>query len=260
MAASEPEERPPDSLSGLGISKFYGAITALDNVSVHFRPGLNAIIGDNGAGKSTLMKIFSGVEQPDSGTIVVDGEEVELHSARSARELGIESLYQDLALAPSMSIADNFFLGRELVHGGLGVQILDKRRMKSIAQSGLDGIHINMPAPDVLVRTLSGGQRQAVAVARAVHFGAKILLLDEPTAALGPRETAAFFEVIKSVVDQGRTVIMVAHNLPQVLALADSMVVFRAGRVAGTFIPSETSLEEVTSFMVGTAREVGVVP
>lgn len=244
-------EPPRATLAGVALSKFYGHVKALDGVSVDFEPGLNAVIGDNGAGKSTLMKIFSGVLTQDEGEVLVDGETVRFESARSARAVGIEALYQDLALVDTMSIAENVFLGRELSRRVGGLRVVDRRKMEGIAQAALDEIHIRMPSAQTGVKQLSGGQRQAVAVARAMHFGARVLLLDEPTAALGPRETAAFMEVIRHAVAGRRTVVMVGHNLPQVLEVADRIIVMRAGKVVGRFLPSETSLRELTEFMVG---------
>ncbi|MHB1499644.1 MAG: ATP-binding cassette domain-containing protein [Candidatus Dormibacteria bacterium] len=237
----------------MGVTKFYGAIAALEGVDFEFTPGLNAIVGDNGAGKSTLMKILSGVVRPDAGTIAINGEPVELKTALDARTAGIESLYQDLALAPTMSICDNIFLGREITKSYLGVRVLDRRAMMAVARAALGEIRISMPDPGAAVRTLSGGQRQSVAVARALHFGARVLLLDEPTAALGPRETAAFFDILRAAVAQDGTVVMVGHNLPQVLQMASRIIVMRAGQVVARFRPEETSVEKLTGFMVGSA-------
>jgi ABC-type sugar transport system ATPase subunit len=241
------------TVTGTGVTKYYGAVAALENVDFEFGPGLNAIVGDNGAGKSTLMKILSGVVRPDGGTIAVNGTAVDLNTAREARAVGIESLYQDLALAPTMSICDNIFLGRELTRSYFGVKVLDRRAMMGAARAALAEIKIRMPDPGTAVRTLSGGQRQAVAVARSLHFGARILLLDEPTAALGPRETAAFFDTLRSAVRQDGTVVMVGHNLPQVLQMANRIIVMRAGHVVARFLPEETSVEKLTGFMVGSA-------
>lgn len=238
-------------MAGVDLSKAYGHIKALDGVSVGFEPGLNAVIGDNGAGKSTLMKIFSGVVTPDEGQVLLDGKVVTFDSARSARAVGIEALYQDLALVDTMTIAENVFLGRELTRRVGSVRVVDRRAMQRVAQKALDEIRVRMPPAHTGVRQLSGGQRQAVAVARAMHFGARVLLLDEPTAALGPRETAAFMEVIRHAVAGGRTVVMVGHNLPQVLEVADRIIAMRAGKVVGRFLPAETSLRELLEFMVG---------
>ena len=182
------------------MSKSYGHVGALRDVSVEFWPGLTGIIGDNGAGKSTLLKIFSGFEVPDEGEVLVDGHPVGFHSARAAREVGIESLYQNLALVDTLTVADNVFLGRELERRILGVRVVDRRAMRKDADDALKLLRINMPPSRVGVKQLSGGQRQAVALARAMYFGARVVLLDEPTASLGPRETAAFLRIIRDTV------------------------------------------------------------
>lgn len=238
-------------LAAANISKSYGHVAALKDVSLDFLAGLTGIVGDNGAGKSTLMKILSGVEIPDEGWILVDGQPQAFDSARDARAAGIESLYQDLALVDTMSIAENIFLGREKVQRVLGARVLDRRQMRQAAEAALASVRISMPPARVGVKQLSGGQRQAVAIARAMYFGARVVLLDEPTAALGPRETAAFLGIIRDMADRGETVVMVGHNLPQMLELADHMFVMRAGTVAARMKPSETSLRELTEFMVG---------
>lgn len=238
-------------LAAANLSKWYGHVGALRDVSLEFLPGLTGIVGDNGAGKSTLMKVLSGVEVPDEGWILIDGQPQALDSALAARAVGIESLYQDLALVDTMSIAENIFLGRERTRRVLGARVVDRRRMRQEAEQALKSVRISMPSARVGVKQLSGGQRQAVAIARAMHFGARVVLLDEPTAALGPRETAAFLRIIRDMADRGETVVMVGHNLPQMLELADHMFVMRAGTVVARLKPSDTSLRELTEFMVG---------
>jgi ABC-type sugar transport system ATPase subunit len=242
-------------LAASGLAKSYGHVRALRGVTTDFLPGLTGIVGDNGAGKSTLLKIFSGVEVPDEGEILVDGQSVVFDSARAARAAGIESLYQDLALVDTMSIADNIFLGRERTRNLLGMHLLDRRSMRQEAEEALGRVRISMPAPRTGVRQLSGGQRQAVAIARAMHFGARVVLLDEPTAALGPRETAAVLRIVRDAASSGETVVMVGHNLPQMLDLADHLLVMRAGQVVSQLDPKETSLRDLTELMVGS--EVG---
>jgi ABC-type sugar transport system ATPase subunit len=240
-------------LAATNLSKWYGHVGALQDVSVEFLPGLTGIVGDNGAGKSTLLKILSGFEVPDKGAILVDGHPVVFHTAGAAKAAGIESLYQTLALVDKMSIADNIFLGREPMRRVLGVRMVDRRAMQKAADETLKVLRIRMPPARVGVKQLSGGQRQAVALARAIHFGARVVLLDEPTAALGPRETAAFLRIIRDTADHGETVVMVGHNLPQMLELADHLLVMRAGRVVAAFRPQGTSLSPLTDFMVGSA-------
>ena len=238
-------------LAATNLSKWYGHVGALKEVSVEFWPGLTGIVGDNGAGKSTLMKIFSGFEVPDEGSVLVDGHPVKFQSSRAAREIGIESLYQSLALVDT--VADNVFLGRELQRRILGVRVVDRRAMRKDADKALKLLRISMPPSRVGVKQLSGGQRQAVALARAIYFGARVVLLDEPTAALGPRETAAFLRIIRDTADHGETVVVVGHNLPQMLELADHLLVMRAGKVVAAINPKDTSLRELTDFMVGSA-------
>jgi ABC-type sugar transport system ATPase subunit len=244
-------------LSVKSIKKSYAGVAALRGVTIDLDVGLTAIVGDNGAGKSTLMKILSGVVSPDEGEIVMDGSPVILDSPTKARTLGIESLYQDLALADTLDIASNVFLGRELVNRRLGlVRTLDDRAMRRAAKETLDTIGIGIPDVKLPVRQLSGGQRQAVALARAMYFSARVVLLDEPTAALGPRETAAFTRVVRSFVERHTTVCMVTHNLPQVMELADNIVVMRAGRVVATMGVNEVTEEQLLALMVGSAAAV----
>jgi fructose transport system ATP-binding protein len=249
VSSAEPATVP--RLSAIGLAKWYGHVAALNGVSAEFLPGLTGIVGDNGAGKSTLLKILSGVEIPDEGEVLVDGKPQAFDSARSARAVGIESLYQDLALVETMSISDNIFLGRERTRRVLGIPMVERRRMRQESQQALQQVRIAMPPPRTGVKQLSGGQRQAVAIARALHFGARVVLLDEPTAALGPRETAAFLRIIRDTADRGETVVMVGHNLPQMLDLADHLLVMRAGKVVATLRPKETSLRDLTELMVG---------
>lgn len=240
-------------LAATNLSKWYGHVGALRDVSVEFLPGLTGIVGDNGAGKSTLLKIFSGFEVPDKGELLIDGHPVTFHTARAAKDAGIESLYQNLALVDTLSIADNIFLGREPMRRVFGLRMVDRRSMRRHSDDALKLLRINMPPSRVGVKELSGGQRQAVALARAMYFGARVVLLDEPTASLGPRETAAFLRIIRDTADHGETVVMVGHNLPQMLELADHLLVMRAGKVVAAFRPQDTSLRELTDFMVGSA-------
>jgi ABC-type sugar transport system ATPase subunit len=251
--ATAPTETSVPRLAATGLAKQYGHVTALDGVTLDFKPGLTGIVGDNGAGKSTLMRILSGVEVADEGSVLVDGQPTAFESARDARFAGIESLYQDLALVDTMSVADNIFLGREITHRVLGIRMVDRHRMRQESDEVLGTVRIRMPSSRAGVRQLSGGQRQAVAIARALHFKARVLLLDEPTAALGPRETAAFLGLIREVADRGETVVMVGHNLPQMLELADHLLVMRAGQVRATLNPKQTTLRDLAELMVGSA-------
>ncbi len=238
------------------VNKSYAGIRALQNVSARFGPGLTAIIGDNGAGKSTFMKILSGVTLPDTGSLFLNDHLIHIASPFAARKLGIESLYQDLALADTLNVYANMFLGRELVRRVLGIPFLDERQMARLATETLDQVRINIPSVHTMVRSLSGGQRQAVALARAIHFKASVLLLDEPTAALGPKETDSFNQIIMAVVREGKTVIMVTHNIPQMMEMADRVIIMRAGQIVAQTDPKDTSQEEIMAFMVGSRRAV----
>jgi simple sugar transport system ATP-binding protein len=243
-------------LSVKNIKKTYAGVAALRGINMDLDVGLTAIVGDNGAGKSTLMKILSGVVKPDEGEIVMGGSPVTLDSPTRARSLGIESLYQDLALADTLDVASNVFLGRELVKRRLLIHTLDDKAMRRAAAETLKAVGIGIPDVKLPVRQLSGGQRQAVALARAMYFSAQVILLDEPTAALGPKETAAFTKVVRSFVERRTTVCMVTHNLPQVMELADRIVVMRAGRVVATMSVSDVTEEQLLGLMVGSAAAV----
>jgi len=249
--------RPPGELRLEGLVKAYGHVVALRGVSLLFRPGLTGIVGDNGAGKSTLLKILSGVETPDAGTIQLNGRPIALSTPAAARRAGIESLYQDLALADTLDVGGNIFLGRELTKSVLGLRVLKRRLMVTQARETISRLNIDIPDVRVAVRTLSGGQRQAVALARAVHFNAPVILMDEPTAALGPRETAAVVEIVRQLVGAGKLVIMVTHDIPRIVQLAHRIVVMRAGRVAFEVAASQTSPDELLAFMVGSKVAAG---
>jgi fructose transport system ATP-binding protein len=213
-----------------------------------------ALVGDNGAGKSTLIKILSGAVQPDAGEVRIAGERIELHTPIVARHHGIETVYQELAVVPSLDIAENLFLGRELrFRGPIGrhLPFIDKRSMRRRAREHLETLNIGIPSVRQRTETLSGGQRQAVAVARAPAFGRRIVIMDEPTAALGVRETAAVVEVIRRIKAQGLSIILISHNLPQVLELSDRVTVLRAGRNAGSVKTSETDMNQIVRMITG---------
>ncbi len=253
-AADAPEaavEPQVGSLRFVNIAKSYGAVHALEDVSFEVRPGLTGIVGDNGAGKSTLMKLLSGVISPTSGSIELDGRAIEISTPTKARALGIESLYQDLALAETLDIPSNVFLGRELTSRVLGVKTLAHKQMMTATRQALSEVNIRIPDVSQPVRSLSGGQRQAVALARAIYFGAPVVLLDEPTAALGPRETAAVNDMIARLVALGRMVIVVTHDIPHIAKAADRIVVLRAGRVVRELASHEADQESLLAFMVG---------
>lgn len=233
------------------IVKSYGGVRALQGITTTFHAGLTGIIGDNGAGKSTLMKILSGVTQPDSGSLTLGGRKLDLTSPVEARLSGIESLYQDLALADTLDITSNIFLGRELTRRFAGLRVLNDKLMAREARETLSKVNIRIPDVAAPVRALSGGQRQAVALARAVRFNAPVVLLDEPTAALGPRETAAVNDIIRRLVDTGKMVIIVTHDIPAIVKMASHLVVMRAGRIVWEVDPKLTTQEELLAYMVG---------
>jgi simple sugar transport system ATP-binding protein len=238
------------------VIKRFGRVTALRGVSYDLRAGeVHALVGDNGAGKSTLIKILSGVIHPDGGEILIDGEPVTLGSPREARALGIETVYQDLALANHLDASANLFLGREALQPGvLGwLGFLDGRTMRRRTEEELRHLKINIPSVRAAVLGMSGGQRQAVAVARAAAWGSRIVIMDEPTAALGVRESAMVLELIREVRSNGVAVVMISHNLPETFAVADRITVVRLGRDVATFRTSESSVEAIVAMMTGIA-------
>jgi simple sugar transport system ATP-binding protein len=248
---------PSPSLSLLearNVQKHFGRVVALREANFALRPNeVHAIVGDNGAGKSTLIKIISGVFEADAGEIAIDGRPVTIANPREARELGIETVYQDLALADHLDASGNLFLGREQLRppplSWFG--FLDKKVMRRRAQEEMRRLKIGIQSVDQPVLSLSGGQRQAVAVARAIAWGTRIVIMDEPTAALGVRESSMVLELIKEVRSQGLAVIVISHNLPEVFAVADRITVLRHGRTIVTLDKSETSLEDVVGMMTG---------
>ncbi|NNC22856.1 sugar ABC transporter ATP-binding protein [Salinisphaera sp. USBA-960] len=242
-------------LEARGISKYYGRITALDHADFAIYPGeIVAIVGDNGAGKSTLTKIISGALVPDTGSVLLNGQPVHLQSPLDAREHGIETVYQTLAVAPALDIASNLFLGREKrVRGILGTVFrkLDKRGMHRQAHENLSTLKIGLNSTSQLVETLSGGQRQGVAVARAISWSRKVVIMDEPTAALGVQESSMVLDLIRQVRARGIPVAIISHDMPQVFKIADRVQVMRLGCRAGTAYPSQDSMEDVVGLITG---------
>ncbi len=251
--ATPGENRRPPLLEARGISKAFLHVQALDNVDFHVNPGeVVALVGDNGAGKSTLMKTLCGAYQADSGSIFLDGQPVTIRSPHDAMALGIAVVYQDLALVNHRDVATNVFLGRELMKG----LVVDKPRMVREARTVLGQLKINIPSVQTLVGLLSGGQRQAVAIARAVHQGGRLIFMDEPTAALGVQEQAKVLRLIEDLKAHGTAVVVVSHNLQHVFSVADRIVVLRGGRNAGERIKTETTPEEIVRLIVGADRLV----
>lgn len=230
----------------VNISKSFGTVQALKNVDfeVDYQEVMG-LVGDNGAGKSTLIKILTGVFPPDTGEIYFEGKKVEIRSPREARALGIETVYQDLALIPLMSISRNFFLGREPVVKFGPFKFLDKRKMDWTVREVLSEIGIRVRSPDEPVAVLSGGERQSVAIGRALHFGAKLLILDEPTSALSVRETHKVLDFILEAKDRGLSIIFITHNIYHVYSVADRFTILEHGRKVATFRKDEVSAEEI---------------
>jgi fructose transport system ATP-binding protein len=245
-------------LQARNISKSFGSVRALEDVDFELYPDeILALVGDNGAGKSTLIKILSGAYQPDEGEILVGGQIVHIRSPQDARRFGIETVYQDLALAPALDIASNIFLGREEREPGpLGILLrrLDKSRMRKEAAEYMASLKIGLRSMRQPVENLSGGQRQGVAVARAVSWGKRVVIMDEPTAALGVKESGMVLELIRSVKARGVPVILISHNLPHVFEIADRIQVMRLGRRAGVVRPNEASMEDVVAMMTGATQ------
>ena len=243
-------------LSARGLTKHYGRVVALDRCDFELYPGeVLAVIGDNGAGKSTLIKALSGAVQPDEGEIRLNGDVVRFASPLDARKAGIETVYQTLALSPALSIADNRFLGREIrKSGGLGkwVRLLDRAEMRRLARQKLSDLGLmTIQDIDQPVETLSGGQRQGVAVARAAAFGSKVIIMDEPTAALGVKESRRVLELINDVRSRGIPIVLISHNMPHVFEVADRIHVHRLGRRLTIIDPKEHSMSDAVAYMTG---------
>jgi simple sugar transport system ATP-binding protein len=243
---------PGEVLRADHISKSFGALTALVDVTIRLNRGeVLGLIGDNGAGKSTLMKIFCGFQQPDSGRILVNGQEVALKSVMHARSLGIDVVYQDLALINQLTVYHNMFLNRERVR----YPLLNNRSMRKAARDYLSEMGVNIPSVDTPVANLSGGQRQAIAVARAVYSQAKILLLDEPLAAMGAKEAAMILGLVRDLKARGDvSVIIIAHNYGQVLEIADRVNLLQHGRITLDKPTADTSVQELNDIVIAEYR------
>lgn len=238
-----------------GITKQFGGVIALNNVDLTAYAGeVLAIVGDNGAGKSTLIKILTGVYQPTRGSIELDGQPFYMSNHSDAIAAGVDAVYQNLAIADHLTPAENLFLGSELTKNVLGITVLDNKRMKTDATTILkERLGVELKSMDVLTESLSGGQRQAVAIARAVrHDNLRVLVMDEPTAALGPQETARTLQLIKSLRDQGLTVIVISHSLDDVFEISDRIHIQRRGACVGVLKTRDTNDEQVLSMIVGT--------
>ena len=250
--SSEAPADPNDVLRVEHVSKRFGAVTALVDVSLHLRQGeVLALLGDNGAGKSTLLKILCGFQPPDSGRIILNGQEVTLKSVDAARALGIEVVYQDLALIDQLTVYHNMFLKREQVRWPL----LNNRAMRKLARQRLDDMGIGLKSVDSEVARLSGGQRQAIAIARAIYSDAKVLLLDEPLAAMGAKEAALILDLIRNIKRKGDvSVIVIAHNYAQVLEIADRVNLLQQGEITFDKPAEDTSVQELNDIVIAEYR------
>ena len=245
-------------LQARNLVKTFGRVVGLDGVSLDLYPGeVLAIIGDNGAGKSTLIKCLTGAEIPDSGELMVSGKQVHFKRPQDARVHGIETVYQNLAVSPALDVASNLFLGREeRLPGPLGkiFRVLDTKGMRRKAKEELTRLGIStLQDVTVPVENLSGGQRQAVAVARAAAFGSKVVVLDEPTAALGVRESNQVLQLVRDLRDRGLPVILISHNMPHVFDVADRIHIQRLGKCAATITPQSHSMTDAVAIMTGAA-------
>ncbi|MGN6465425.1 MAG: ATP-binding cassette domain-containing protein [Rhizobiaceae bacterium] len=243
-------------LAAKGLTKRYGRVVALDNAQFDLMPGeILAVIGDNGAGKSTLIKALCGAVIPDSGTIELNGKQVHFRSPIEARHAGIETVYQNLALSPALSIADNMFLGREIRQEGfMGkfLRRLDRSKMQKVARAKLSELGLmTIQNINQSVETLSGGQRQGVAVARAAAFGSKVVIMDEPTAALGVKESRRVLELILDVKKRGLPIVLISHNMPHVFEVADRVHIHRLGKRLCVIDPKEHTMSDAVAFMTG---------
>ena len=241
-------------LEARGIVKRYGQVRALRGADFTVQPGeVVALIGDNGAGKSTLVKVLSGIVPPDAGEIHFEGRPVSLATPSAARRLGMETVYQDLALAPELDSAANVFLGREVLRGGLlgALGFLDRAAMRRRTEEAFATLGVRLQSADAEVANMSGGQRQGVAVGRAVTWADKLVFMDEPTAALGVVQTRAVLDVIRRVRDSGIAVVLISHNMPDVMAVSDRVEVLRLGRRVARFVTRDVGMEDLVGAMTG---------
>jgi len=252
--ATSADRGSPPVLEARGLTRRFGQVTALDGADFDVHAGeVVALIGDNGAGKSTLVKALSGNLEVDEGEVVFKGETQVIDTPMTASHLGIETVYQDLALAPHLNPVQNMFLGRELMRPGLlgRLGFMDGRAMKDEAQEAFDRLGATVRSLDAPVGAMSGGQRQAIAIARAVHWASQVVFLDEPTAALGVRQTANVLATVRRVAEHGVAVVLISHSMPHVLEVSDRVQVLRLGRRVATYQTSQTSVQELVGAMTG---------
>ena len=249
------EMTTPCLLEARDVSKYFGSVNALQHISLKVNAGeVTCVLGDNGAGKSTLIKILSGVHAPDEGELLMDGEPVTFANPRDARAVGIATVFQDLATVPLMSVWRNFFLGNEPTKGWGPLQRMDVKAAQSIMRSEMAKMGIDVRDPNQTVGTLSGGERQAMSIARAVYFGAKVLILDEPTSALGVKQSGIVLKYVIQARAQGRGVVFITHNPHHAFPVGDRFVLLKRGQMMGSYLKSQTTLEQLTSLMAGGAE------
>lgn len=257
-ATVQGQTKTPYALEAHGLLKRYGNVTAINGADFELRHGeILALVGDNGAGKSSLIKALAGAIIPDQGEIFMDGERVTFHNTRDARAKGIETVYQDLAVIPALDIASNVFLGREVRRKGIRGSLfrqLDMPRMRKESAAHLADLKIGIKSVNQAVETLSGGQRQGVAVVRAAAFGRGVIIMDEPTAALGVKESGMVIDLIRSIKERGIPVILISHDMPHVFEIADRIHVHRLGQRAGVVDPRVRTMSEVVALMTGAER------
>ena len=253
--AARPTGNGAPIIEARGITKFFGSVIALSDISITVRPGeVVCLLGDNGAGKSTLIKTLSGVHPPDEGEILVEGEPVTFASPRDALQRGIATVYQDLAMIPLMSISRNFFLGSEPIVGVGPFQMYDGGTADRVTREALLGMGIDLRDTNQPVGTLSGGERQSVAIARAIHFGAKVVILDEPTSALGVKEAGVVLRFINQASDQGIGVILITHNVNHAYPVGDRFTILDRGRMKGTYKKADLTPAQLLEHMGGGAE------
>jgi simple sugar transport system ATP-binding protein len=239
-------------LEGRNITKLYGGVHALDDITLSLHKNeVLALLGDNGAGKSTMIKILSGAVQPTNGEIYVEGQKVVLHSTKIAKELGIETAFQHLALVDCLSIEKNIYLGKEITRKVLGLEILQNKTMKEGARKFLSEVGFDIPNPNRPVEGLSGGQRHAVAISKCAFWTEKILILDEPTAALGVRETGKILQMIQELKRKGLSIILITHNIEHAFLVSDRFFILRAGQKVGEKLRGETDANEIVKMITG---------
>jgi ABC-type sugar transport system ATPase subunit len=249
----------------VNLTKRFGGLTAVDNASLDVNVGeVIGLVGDNGAGKSTFIKMVAGVYQPDEGELFFENRQVSFSGPREARDMGIETIYQDLALAENLDVGSNIFLGREMKKRYLGgaIKTLDRTKMREESAKVLSRLDIHIPSLTQQIRNLSGGQRQSVAIARTIYWNAKMVIMDEPTAALGVAQQRDVLRLVRTLCDQGVPVILISHNMQDVFAVSDRIVVMRRGKKVGERLAKDSTPDEIVSLMVGAeaVHEMGVIP